>query len=126
MIHKLSAENKEKLQRLEETLWIEETRFDRTYMDRVLAEDFFEIGRSGRIYQREDILSASRRPINAVIPLPDFAARFLTDEMVQVTYNSEATYGGVVERGRRSSIWSRAPDGWVLRFHQGTPFDDVA
>ena len=34
------------LQRLEEELWREETRFDLSRMEEVIAEDFFEFGRS--------------------------------------------------------------------------------
>jgi len=49
----------------------------------------------------------------------------LTEEIAQVTYNSHVTFYGVPEKGRRSSLWSRTPDGWVLRFHQGTPYDDA-
>lgn len=124
MIPTLSPEDRKLLQHLEEDLWLEETRFDRPSMERVFAEDFFEFGRSGRIYQREDTLSLPRQPINAVIPLPDFDARLLSADIVQVTYNSQVTYDGVVEKGRRSSIWQRTTSGWVLRFHQGTPYND--
>ena len=113
------------LQRLEEDLWREETRFDIAYMEQLLAEDFFEIGRSGRVHSREAVLSLSKQPINAVLPLPDFNVRLLTEDVAQVTYNSAVTYDGVVQKGRRSSIWSRTPTGWVLRFHQGTPYEEV-
>jgi hypothetical protein len=126
MIPVLSGEDKQLLQRLEEELWLEETRFDIPYMERLFAEDFFEVGRSGRIYRREDILSVPRQPIDAVIPLPDFDARLLTEDIAQVTYNSKVTYDGVVEKGRRSSIWFWTSSGWVLRFHQGTPYGDTA
>ena len=40
----------------------------------------------------------------------------------QITYDSEVTYDGIVERAHRSSIWSRTAHGWIMRFHQGTPF----
>jgi hypothetical protein len=120
----LSVEEREQLQRLEEELWREETRFDSAYMERVIAADFFEFGRSGRVYQRSDTLSAPRQPIAAVIPLSDFKARLLSQDVAQVTYNSQVTYNGVVEKARRSSIWSRTADGWGLRFHQGTPYDN--
>jgi hypothetical protein len=93
-------------------------------MERVLAEDFFEFGRSGRTYSREAIIASAGHPIDAILPLPDFNARLLSQDIAQVTYNSQVTYDGVVEKGRRSSIWSRTPDGWVLRFHQGTPYVD--
>ena len=42
----LTAEDRELLQRLEEELWREETRFDLSRMEEVIAEDFFEFGRS--------------------------------------------------------------------------------
>ena len=72
MIPDLSDEDRQLLKSLEEDLWREETRFDTIFMERVLAMDFFEIGRSGRVYQREAILAAPGRNLDAVIPLPDF------------------------------------------------------
>lgn len=119
----LSNQDRAALERLEEELWREETRFDRKRMTEIIAPDFLEFGRSGRIYRREDSLAAPRQPIDAVLPLPDFEARLLHADVAQVTYNSAVTYGGVVQRARRSSIWSRIPGGWILRFHQGTPYD---
>ena len=119
----LSAEDRARLRRLEEELWREETRFDRARMEQLLAPDFVEYGRSGRRYRREDALAAERGPIQAVLPLPDFAVRLLAPDIAQVTYRSAVTVDGQVQYGRRSSLWSRAADGegWVLRFHQGTP-----
>jgi hypothetical protein len=45
----LLSEDVETLTRLEESLWQAETRYDPFLMDRVLADDFFEFGRSGRV-----------------------------------------------------------------------------
>jgi hypothetical protein len=118
----LSEQDYSNLKRLEEDLWREETRFDRTWMNSVLAPDFFEFGRSGRIYSRDDCLIGSRAPIDAVLPLPDFQARLVHPDIAQVTYNSAVRYDGIVQHARRSSLWSRTLDGWQLRFHQGTPF----
>jgi hypothetical protein len=117
----LSDHDREILERLEEELWREETRFDIRRMEEVLAGDFFEFGRSGRFYRREDTLAIHRGPIDAVLPLPDFKARLLSHDVAQVTYNSAVTCDEVVLHARRSSIWSRTPSGWVLRFHHGTP-----
>lgn len=119
----LSRRDRDLLERLEEELWREETRFDNRRMSEVIASDFLEFGRSGRVYKREDSLAVPRGPIDAVFPLPDFRARLLHQDVAQVTYNSAGTYDGVVQHARRSSIWSRTPNGWVLRFHQGTPHD---
>ena len=92
-------------------------------MESVLAEDFFEFGRSGRVYQRRDTISAEGYSFEAVFPLPDFEVRLISEDVAQVTYNSQATYDGVLLKARRSSIWLRMPQGWVLKFHQGTPFE---
>ena len=124
MVNRLCSEDREQLQSLEEDLWREKTRFDLVQMEQIFAEDFLELGRSGRVYRRSDSLSIPRQPINARIPLPDFEVRSLAENVVQITYNSEVTYQGVVEKARRSSIWTRSTGRWILKFHQGTPFSD--
>jgi len=120
----ISNQDKSELKRLEQELWMEATRFDRPYMEKVMAQDFFEFGRSGRVYQREDTLTIERSTIDAKIPLQDLSIRLLSKDVAQVTYTSYVTYSGVTEVGRRSSIWSRTGDSskeaWQLRFHQGT------
>jgi len=117
----LSSEEKVELERLEEGLWIAETRFDMDWMERTLAPDFFEFGRSGRIYLREDTLGIESQPIDARLPLKNFHARLLTPDVVLVTYISAVTFDGIEEVGNRSSVWTRTENGWQLRFHQGTP-----
>ena len=119
----LSQHDRAALERLEQELWREATRYDDRRMREIIAPDFLEFGRFGRVYRREDMLAAPRHPIEAALPLPDFTARLLHPDVAQVTYNSAVTYDGVVQRARRSSIWSRTPSGWVLRFHQGTPYE---
>jgi hypothetical protein len=119
----LSKQDRAMLERFEEELWREETRFDNKRMNELIAPDFFEFGRSGRTYKREDTLAAPRQTIDAILPLQDFEARLLHKDVAQVTYNSAVKYDGVTQYARRSSIWSRTPTGWVLRFHQGTPYD---
>ena len=107
----LSAEDRAILTQLEENMWREETRFDMKFMQKALASDFVEFGRSGRTYTRAQSLAVPRQPTDAVLPLPNFAIRLLDDNTAQITYDSAVTYDGVVEHGRRSSIWSRTPDG---------------
>ncbi|MCU0769839.1 MAG: nuclear transport factor 2 family protein [Burkholderiaceae bacterium] len=118
----LSAEDRRALTRLEEAMWREETRFDKAFMEQALAPDFFEFGRSGRTYTRQQILDLPREPIVAQRLLEDLRVRLLDANTAQLTYNSRVCYHDIVESARRSSIWSRSGDTWVLRFHQGTPF----
>jgi hypothetical protein len=109
------------LRQLEESLWREETRFDRGYMEGVLAADFFEFGRSGRVFTRDESLKFVAQPIGARLPLADFAVHRVSSDAYLVTYVSEVTIGEEVEHATRSSLWLRTPEGWNLRFHQGTP-----
>ena len=119
----LGPDELETLRALEEELWREVTRFDPRRMNALLAADFFEFGRSGRRYRREDTLAVAPQAIEAVLPLPNFRARLLSPGVAQVTYDSSVTQDGVVLHARRSSLWSRTASGWELRFHQGTPCD---
>src|SRR5215470_8739108 len=95
--------DRDTLERLEEELWRAETRYDERRTREVIARDFLEFGRSGRVYRLEDTLAVSRSRIDAVLPLPDFRVRLLHPDVAQVTYNSAVTYDGVVQRARRSS-----------------------
>lgn len=108
------------LQVLEESLWRPETRFDFDYMNNLLADDFFEFGRSGKIYTKAESLSAPMQEIHAKLPLRDFTVHQISNDVVLVTYVSEVQYE-TLEIGNRSSLWLKMQDGWKLKFHQGTP-----
>ena len=110
------------LYQLEESLWRGETRFDDALMDRIFADDFIEFGRSGKTYSRAEMFfgTSGLTEIDATLPLRDFSARFLSDDIAQTTYVSAVRYGDDVEQANRSSIWGRDGDAWKLRFHQGT------
>lgn len=117
----VSDQDKAELESLEEGLWRAEVRFDLQRMEDILAPDFFEFGRSGRVYQRQETLAIPAQPIAARLPLPDFRVRLLDANVAQVTYTSAVRHEGVELLAHRSSIWSRTERGWQLRFHQGTP-----
>lgn len=107
----------EALQKLEESLWRSETRFDREYMHRILAEDFFEFGRSGRKWSRDEVLEYHEEEIKA--ELTDMGVHFIDEKVALVTYISKTQYEEL-EISNRSSLWSKIDGEWKLRFHQGT------
>jgi len=117
----LPDEDRRLLTGLEEALWRESTRFDAAFMEQALAADCFEIGRSGRTYTRQQILDCPREAIDAQLPLPDLQIKLLDLNTALVTYTSKVRCGGILQVGRRSSIWIRCEGRWRLRFHQGTP-----
>ena len=117
---KISEENYKKLEVLEVSMWKPETRFDKDYMNRTLTDDFFEFGRSGREYEKEETISAPMQEIKATLPLKQFKVDLIDTNVALVTYISEVQYD-TLEIANRSSIWVKTGTGWRLRFHQGTP-----
>jgi hypothetical protein len=118
MPDEMSADDRAALIELEHSLWRTETRGDRAYMEKTLAPDFFEFGRSGRTYTRTQTLDARVDPFEAT--LHNFDLRLIAPGVALVTYVSEAQFGSVTEIGNRSSLWTRSGGAWRLRFHQGT------
>lgn len=116
----MNSKDLKKLRELEESMWRTNMRSNREYMERTLSPDFFELGQSGRVYTRKDILDAPPQEIRARLPLKHFNAHPITEDAVLVTYISE-TAADKVKIGNRSSIWVKTRKGWQLRFHQGTP-----
>ena len=107
------------LRNLEESLWREETRYDRAYMAALLAPGFLEFGMSGRRYDRVAVIEAEVQPIGARLPLGDFTVQFVRPDVALVTYVSEDDADGP-RRANRMSLWDRSRGRWQLLFHQGT------
>lgn len=117
----ISPQDVDELRKLEESLWVAQTRFDKASMEQILSPAFVEFGRSGKVYSREDTLSTAYRDIRCTLPLKNFAAHLIDTNVFLVTYVSESISDGEVLVANRSSIWIKTPGGWQLRFHQGTP-----
>jgi hypothetical protein len=120
----LTAQDQRDLIALEHAMWSEETRFDLDFQEARFASDFLEFGRSGRTYTRSQIICTDRSPIAAT--LRNLQVRELDTSTALVTYESEARFGEQIEHALRSSVWTRAQEGWQMRFHQGTPFQPQA
>ena len=71
----LSAEDIAELTRLEEAMWIAATRFDAGFQQERFAPDFCEIGRSGRVYTREEMIFTGGGDINGLLPLDGLEIR---------------------------------------------------
>jgi predicted enzyme related to lactoylglutathione lyase len=100
---------------LERAMWDAETRGDRRWMAAHLADEFTEVGFSGRAYTRDEILD---QPVGSIeVVLEDMVVRPMGRDAALVVYRSVEPRGV----GHRSSVWRRRADAWVLAFHQGTP-----
>ena len=98
----LSPDDQAELQRLEESMWQQSNRFDLAFQEARFASDFFEFGRSGRVYDRAQAIRTDSQPIAARLPLANLRFRVLDVRTVQLTYDSAAEYDGIMEYARRS------------------------
>ncbi|MET9659953.1 nuclear transport factor 2 family protein [Streptomyces sp. NPDC006510] len=90
-------------------------------LSQVLHPDYREIDWSGRVWDR-DTMIASLTAADAPRPGPLTASRMsgvhLGDDLVHLTYDTE-TKGRLAHC---SSVWRLTEAGWLLYFHQATPF----
>lgn len=102
------------------TLLAPEVRNDPVRLHSWLADDFREIGQSGRLWEKSDIIAAlvlsEQPPASAVVSERD--ERLISPDTVLLTYR--LAFGD--RSSRRSSLWRL--EGGTMRcfFHQGTPF----
>jgi hypothetical protein len=99
-------------------------RCDHARMTALLAEDFSEVGASGRIWDRASTLEllAAESEDAAVIEVHDLTGWIVGDGFVMVRWDSDRAG----RRARRTSLWRREPGGWRLVHHQGTLLPDSA
>ena len=107
---------KQHLQKLEESHIGLEVRSNMEKLDEILADDFFEIGSSGFMYDKQECLETG--VVLTEMTLHNYEISPLADDVVLSTYFIVDT-----TRNRntlRSSIWKFIDGRWQLYFHQGT------
>jgi glyoxylase I family protein len=112
---------REEIRALERALLQPEVRRSAARLDDLLADSFREIGSSGKMFTRADILEALPTETGEVaFVMSDFEIVRLSADVVLATYAVARTTGSQTTRSLRSSIWTRTGGGWRMRFHQGT------
>ena len=107
---------KEQLQKLEESHTSMAVRTSKEKLDELLADDFFEIGSSGFMYDKKECLETG--VVLTEMTLYNYEIYPLAEDVVLSTYFIVDT-----TRNRntlRSSIWKLIDGRWQLYFHQGT------
>jgi hypothetical protein len=98
----------------------------RADFERMMAEDFWETGASGRRYSRQFVLDELKKrfpaPHGDVWATSDFQCRKLGEDTYLLTYTLLQDH---VRLTRRPTIWRKTPDGWKTVYHQGTVVQDV-
>jgi hypothetical protein len=93
--------------------------------DRLLTDDFVEIGSSGRVWTRRDILAMLSEESPLRREASDFRVVAIADGAALVTYRVVRHDTPAIVT-RRSSIWVRRDERWQMLFHQGTPNSECA
>jgi len=90
------------------------------------ADDFWEVGASGRIYSRAVVLDRLEKRFaeahEDLWHISNFRCRRLASDVYLVTYDLWQAGG---RRTRRSTIWQRTVEGWKIVYHQGTLISDL-
>ena len=95
----------------------------REALEAMTVPEFWEIGASGKTYEREYVISNLLERYQ--VPEPhdwlcrDFKLRQLSAELFLLTYILDEPDRCT----RRSTIWKRESDEWKIVFHQGTVVD---
>jgi len=116
----------EELSRREPIFHRPELGTSRVDFEKMTADDFWEIGASGRRYPRKSVLDALEKrypvPHADIWETRDFHCRKLAPDVFLLTYT---LLQDNVRLTRRSTIWQRTPGGWKIVFHQGTIVQDA-
>ncbi len=110
----LAPTEEEHVVAMERALLTDEVRADRAAVAALLHPDWQEVGRSGRLWTREDLLDEIG-PI-APVGLEVVSTERVGDDTILLLWRATADGRSTL----RSSLWVRAGRGWQQRFHQGT------
>ena len=99
-----------------------EVRGSTDQFEQLLDPDFGEIGKSGRLWTRGEMITtlvtdADTDPNQHSINFSDMSGRKVGPGFVLLTYVTEVEG----RRARRSSLWRQLTKGWRVLHHQGTP-----
>jgi hypothetical protein len=95
-------------------------RSDYQRLDALLADDFLEIGATGRSFGKADVLSRLPQESDIAFVATGMQASHLAQDVVLVTYQASRTHLDKTVHSKRSSIWVKGARGWQMRYHQGT------
>lgn len=109
---------KEQIRALEEKLLNTDVRTSPDKLSRLLTDDFFEIGSSGRVWRKQDLMGEQGAG-EVRMTLSEFDMYPISGEAVLATYRIMNEDTGI--ETLRSSIWKFRDERWQMFFHQGTP-----
>ena len=114
----------QELQALEVELHHPGVRCNRERLEQLLHPEFYEVGRSGRTYDRETVITfLAAQESQPVVVSQGFVVSLLSPGVALLTYRSAHAEQSerLANHALRSSVWLKEGAHWQLRYHQGTP-----
>ena len=111
------------IQELEEKLLHENMQENPLLLDALLAETFLEIGYSGKMSSRQEVVDwLINKPITDRWILSNFCVNLLSPDIVLAVYQAQKINDSVQisKTSTRSSIWKRYGRQWKMMFHQAS------
>lgn len=112
------------IKNLETELLRPEVRKSKKRLDELLADDFYEIGESGKKYNKQDILNDLPKQAEVDFTIQNFNAVEISPGIILATYQIEKEIAGNKTSSLRSSFWQNKNGKWQIIFHQGTTLKD--
>jgi hypothetical protein len=116
----------ELLRQLEERLLQPEGRRSAQDVADLLADEFVEIGSSGRVFNKQQILESLQHEESTQRSITAFQSTQLASDVILTTYRVVRlnTSDAQPTSSLRSSIWRLQDGRWKMVFHQGTRVAD--
>src|ERR1051326_6634910 len=86
----------------------------------LVADDFFEIGSSGRTYTKAEVLAAIETAPFRKFTLEDFKIVASGNDWALVSYRAGERSESSETTSWRSTLWVERAGNWEIVFHQGT------
>jgi hypothetical protein len=86
----------------------------------IIADDFLEIGASGRTYTKAQVLAAIESAPLRKFQIEDFEIVASGDDWAMVSYRAGERTAYASSTSLRSTLWVEREGKWQIVFHQGT------
>lgn len=117
------------MEKLEEIIFQLENRLQRPdvrksveQLEELIADDLIEVGSSGQVYAKKDVLKNLPASPEIKFTMTDFKIIKLSPTIVQSLFKTKKVNQETNQttRSLRSSIWRNENGQWKMIFHQGT------
>lgn len=107
----------DKIEQLERKLLQPMARHSKKTLEHLIANDFREVGQSGKRYGKQEVLKALLQESSRDFKAQYFEVKQISSSVCMVWYYTQENGGKVF----RTSLWKLQQDKWQMIFHQGTP-----